>query len=199
MTEKIVCRSLDENCYIVYENGDAVCIDPGDCFGDVCGFLDEAGLKLHAVLLTHSHYDHIGSADEIGNKYRVPVICSEEEATLLNNKDRNLSEMFGCPTELNADKTFSSGDELTFGSIKLKAVVKPGHTAGSTLFFYGDVIFTGDTVFKDGFGRTDFPTGNVSKLRESVRYIFSLDKDYLLCPGHGDSVRLFDLLGRYGI
>lgn len=183
MVEKIVVGPLEENCYIVYEEKNSVLIDPGDEAEKILSRIKSLNVDLLAIFLTHGHYDHIGAVEAIRKKTKAPVYCSEKEKELLFNPALNLSE--DPPISLIPDHTFSDGDEVRVKDMEFRFMLTPGHTLGSAVIFYGDELFTGDTLFFGGYGRTDLPTGDMGEMRKSLRRLLSLEKNYNVYPGHG--------------
>ena len=186
-TKTVVTGELEENCYIVYENGVGVVIDPGDNAVSIAEFLRENGIKAEYILLTHGHYDHIGAAEEIRRITGAPVLCSDDEKELLLSPELNLSHEYSTDISLMPDGTFSEGDKITAGDLEFKFLMTPGHTKGSAVIICRDNIYTGDTLFSGGYGRTDLPTGSFDDIVKSLRKLRNLDVNYKMYPGHGES------------
>lgn len=184
--ERIVTGELEENTYIVYKNGIGVVIDPGSQGEKILSFIKENNLTIKCILLTHSHFDHIGAAEFLKNKLGAEIICSEEERELLLSAELNLSAFYSERMEITPDKTFSDGEKLMVGELEFEFMLTPGHTKGSAVIFCGDSMFTGDTLFSDGYGRTDFPTGNWGELMKSLRKLRSIEENYKVYSGHGE-------------
>ena len=178
---------MGTNCYLVYEGNDAVVIDAGGGFSEVYSRSLTLNLKIHAVLLTHGHFDHTMGAGEYMEK-GIPLGISLKDEYMLSPHRDNLAKYFGIKwQELKADFNFKDGEILTFGELKLKALSTPGHTAGSFSFLCDYVCFSGDTLFLESVGRTDFPTGSHSSLLKSVREkLFVLPNETPVCPGHNE-------------
>lgn len=186
MIERIVVGALQTNCYIVYEGSDSVIIDPGDEAEKILEKLKDLNLNPTLIFLTHGHFDHIGAAEEIREKTGAKIYCSKDEAEILKSWKLNLSEYGNGLLAFSPDEVFSDGDTITVGSLEFKFMRTPGHTKGSFVIFLGDNLFSGDTLFSDGYGRTDFPTGNGEELWNSLRKLRSLDSDYNVFPGHSE-------------
>ncbi len=175
--------------FLVNENGQAVVIDGGENYKKVKQVESEYGFKICAVLLTHAHFDHAGNAKKLQDD-GAKVYISEIDAKKLLNND-NLGKDFGRHFEyLNADYTFTDGQVLDVCGIKIKALITPGHTDGSACFLVDNMLFTGDTLFLESVGRTDFKTGNREHLIASVKRLFDLDGDYIVYPGHQEFTTL---------
>ncbi|MBO7345061.1 MAG: MBL fold metallo-hydrolase [Clostridia bacterium] len=175
--------------FLVNEDGRAVVIDGGENYKKVKQVESEYGFKICAVLLTHAHFDHAGNAKKLQDD-GAKVYVSELDAKKLLNDD-NLGKDFGRKFEyLIADYTFTDGQELEVCGIKIKALITPGHTDGSACFIVDNMLFTGDTLFLESVGRTDFKTGNREELIKSVKRLFDLDGDYVVYPGHQEFTTL---------
>lgn len=186
MIERIVVGALQTNCYIVYSDNSAAIIDPGDEAEKILEKLNHLNLRPSLVFLTHGHFDHIGAAEEIREKTGAKIYCSKDEKEILGSFRLNLSEYGNELLAFSPDEVFSDGDTVSVGPLEFKFMRTPGHTKGSSVIFLGDNLFSGDTLFSDGYGRTDFPTGNGEELWASLKKLRSLDKDYNVFPGHGE-------------
>ncbi len=182
---------LGVNTYFLVneETSNAVVIDGGESYKLIKKTEADYGFKIKAVLLTHAHFDHAGNAKKLQDD-GAKIYISKLDAPKLKNQ-LNLASNFGRKFEyLDADYTFSDGDELVVEGIKIKALITPGHTDGSACFIVGDMLFSGDTLFCESVGRTDFPTGNRNDLITSVKRLFALDGDYKVYPGHQEFTTL---------
>lgn len=168
---------------------DAVIIDGGENYKLIKETEKKYGFKIKALLLTHAHFDHAGNAKKLQDD-GVKVFISLKDAPKLNN-DENLAGDFGRVFDkLTPDYTFTDGDYISACGIKIKALLTPGHTDGSATFIVDDMMFTGDTLFLESVGRTDFKTGDRDALIKSVKRLFALDKDYKVYPGHEEFTTL---------
>ncbi|MBE5749809.1 MAG: MBL fold metallo-hydrolase [Clostridiales bacterium] len=175
--------------FLVNDSGDAIVIDSGENYNKVKQTEKDLNVKIKAVLLTHAHFDHAGNAKKLQDD-GAKIYISSIDAPKLKN-ELNLSSHFGRKFEfLDADVTFMDGDELDILGIKIKVLLTPGHTDGSATFIVDNMLFTGDTLFLESVGRTDFPTGNRRELRNSVKKLFDLSGDYSVYPGHEDFTTL---------
>lgn len=174
------------NSYILCsENGDCAVVDPGDEVSGLKKTLNENGLRCTAVLLTHAHFDHAGSCLELQKKgARIYMNASDMQIV---ETDKNLARLFGKKFQrFTPDVTVHDGDEIDILNEKINVFHTPGHTAGSVCYVMGNVIFSGDTLFRLSVGRTDFPTGSAKELNRSVKKLFGLPGDYTVYPGHGE-------------
>lgn len=200
MKIKVVTDSdYSGNCYFIYLNKKCVIVDP-------CIPIDiiESNInryELDSVILTHGHYDHVKELNELLNKYNVKIYAHTSIKTLLENPVYNYSEMFGNPHSFNlSDENFnyvSDEEEVIIDNEVFKFIYTPGHTACSISIVVGDYMFTGDMLFMDSFGRYDLPTGSFKELRNSLRKLALLEKDYLIYPGHGPSSYLKEEINKY--
>ena len=182
---------LGVNTYFLVneQTKNAVVIDSGESYKTIKKTQTDLGIKITALLLTHAHFDHAGNAKQLQDD-GVKVYVSKLDAPKLKNS-LNLASDFGRKFDvLDADYTFSDGEELVIEDIKIKVIATPGHTDGSVTFMVDDMLFTGDTLFLESVGRTDFPTGDREQLINSVKKLFSLSGDYKVYPGHQDFTNL---------
>lgn len=185
---------IETNCYIVCDKvtNSAVIIDPGADASRIVTALEETGCKAEYVLLTHGHADHMLAAHEVISKTGAKLGVYADELELLNNPDMNVYNSMGLDNfePFDPDILFHDGDTVTFGGVTMQVIHTPGHTHGSCCYMTSDTLFSGDTLFKDGAGRTDLPTGSMQELSESLKRIFSLEGDLQVLPGHGDFTTL---------
>lgn len=187
---KIYPRLFGANSYILTKDGqNAVVVDPSGT--GVLDELNKRNLVPAYVLLTHSHFDHIGGVPvltAIGAK----VVCAKKEIPAFGTT-AELGEKYGYPKfDLTADITLVDGEKINLAGIDFTVLETPGHTAGSVCYLLEEekVMFVGDTLFEGSVGRTDLPTGSSSKMRESLRKLKNLTGDYTLYCGHGEDTSL---------
>lgn len=183
---------LAVNCYIVYneETKKGFVVDPGGDAKRIGKKLEDAGISLEAILLTHGHFDHILAVDELREQFGVKVYLHEKDAELMGNAQRNVSAMFGKPFTAKADVLLRNEEPITIAGIKIDVLETPGHTPGGVCYYLKEdgVAFSGDTIFQGSVGRTDFPDGSSSQLVNSIKEkLLVLPEDTQLFPGHGDS------------
>ena len=175
--------------FLVNDNNQAVVIDGGENYKKVKQVEKEYGFKIEALLLTHAHFDHAGNAKKLQDDGAKVYISQLDAPKLLN--EQNLSGDFGRAFDyLTADYTFNDGDVLSVCGFEIKVIATPGHTDGSVCFLIGNMLFTGDTLFLESVGRTDFITGDRAQLVSSVKKLFDLEGDYTVYPGHEDFTTL---------
>jgi len=188
MIKKMVVGGLETNCYIFadLDTKESVLIDPG---GNKEGLIESEikrhGLKLKCIINTHGHGDHISS----NRKFKAPVYIHKLDANFLENSELNMSAAFGFAIKSPpANRLLEDGDIIDVGELKLRVIHTPGHTPGSISLLGDGVVFTGDTLFAGGVGRTDFPYGSDKQLINSIKYkLLTLDEKTIIYPGHGSS------------
>ncbi|MBQ1372112.1 MAG: MBL fold metallo-hydrolase [Oscillospiraceae bacterium] len=170
--------TLQTNCYILYQedSGSAVVIDPSDEIELLQSMLRAHNLKVQAILLTHAHFDHGGAADRLRTETGAPVWA--------HPADRSLPSWLRYRLEW-TDELYD-GQKLCFDGMELEVLHTPGHTPGSVCFFCGDWLLSGDTLFAGSCGRTDLPGGDGAQMNASLCRLAALEKDWVVCPGHGE-------------
>lgn len=180
---------LGTNCYIVYNEYDALIIDPGGDPEKVIDFLKFEDLKPQAILLTHAHFDHIGGVDDLRKHFNLDVYLHENEANWLEEPRLNRSTAFTRKEVRTArpDHLIQPG-KMKLSSFEFDVIHTPGHSPGSVsyLFVNEGFIISGDVLFQQGIGRTDLPGGSMAQLEKSIRQsLYLLDDNYIVYPGHG--------------
>lgn len=186
----IVLGPVQTNCYFLYreDTKDCVIVDPGDEPERIYKFLEDNDLTPVAVLLTHGHFDHILAVEPLRNKYGISVYAAEAERETLKDKAVNLSTQMGTMLSLEADYWLSDGEEMELLGQTMRCILTPGHTVGGMCYYFpkAGVLFSGDTLFQESVGRTDFPGGSMSQLIQSIREkLFVLPDAVQVYPGHG--------------
>lgn len=187
--ETFTDMSFGTNTYVISLAGseNAVVVDPGFSANAVLRHLEENNIKLEAVLLTHSHPDHLAESKPIIDKTGADIYLHPEDMGEANNMPQMYLRMLGLssldlPTEF---KPLKDEEILEIAGMKIKVLHTPGHSPGSVSFLIGDSLFDGDLVFRSSIGRTDFPGGDFETLIRSVREkIFTLDDATKIYPGH---------------
>ncbi len=181
--------NMDNNCYILGDESSkhALIIDAPAESGTILDVLEDEGLKLKFVLLTHAHYDHIGALDEICEATGAEVFIHTFEADAINDPTVNLALYSGAPSpKTPASKKLVDGDIITLGNIELKTLYTPGHTVGSVCYYTDGCLFSGDTLFLRGVGRCDLPGGDFKILKQSIKkQLYVLPDSTDVYPGHG--------------
>ena len=187
--QKYVVGILSTNCYVVscLRTKDAIIIDPGfDAAHEaeqIFRYVDEHALKILFVVNTHGHSDHTLGDKILERKYGVSICIHSFDVHCLDGLGLNLeSDIFLLEEEA----------PLKFGRVALKVMHTPGHTPGSVSLVGDNLVFTGDTLFSEGIGRTDFPEGSYGDMKSSLKKLMCLPDSYVLYPGHGDSSTIGD-------
>ncbi len=191
MMSSLQVGALGTNCYLVRntETNELLIIDPGAQADRVSRAIEKTGCVPKAILLTHGHFDHIGAVEGLRYIYRISAYILEEEADLAADSHVNLSNSFGISMRLEADETLKDGQILELAGFRIKVLHTPGHTKGSASFYFEEEgkIFSGDTLFNQSVGRTDFPTGSMSELVRGIHEkLFTLPDETIVYPGHGE-------------
>lgn len=189
-TVKIPSEGYGSNCWLVISDDEFVIIDPSSPPEFVKARLEQRGLSpknLKYILLTHGHFDHITGADELRKMSGAPLAVHRLDAECLTDPEKNAYKYF-FRQELTvgaADILLDEGDELCFGHEKLSVLHTPGHTKGSVCYVSDSAIYSGDTLFDLGVGRTDLYGGSARELEQSLKKVKNLPSCLELYPGHG--------------
>ncbi|MBN1156286.1 MBL fold metallo-hydrolase [Candidatus Woesearchaeota archaeon] len=159
--KQISVGNMDNLCYVLAEGKEAVIIDPGWDAGKI--LREVKGLNVIGIIITHNHFDHTTAVQEIKNKIKINIYGHEKNSL--------------------AEIKLREGDELAVGKTKIEVIYTPGHTMDSICLLAGNNLFTGDTLFVHGYGRTDFG-GDEGELFKSIRRLMNLPPDTVIYPGH---------------
>ena len=183
--ESILVGDMGVNAYIVADpiSKEAVIIDPGADYLKIKKIIDQLALKLKYVVNTHGHGDHIGHS----HKFNVPILIHRLDADFFTDSVKNLSAYFGNSFQIpKPNRLLDDGQKIEIGNISLEVLHTPGHTPGSICLKYNNIIFSGDTLFYEGVGRTDFPDASEKDLSKSIKEkLFTLNGETIVYPGHG--------------
>ena len=182
LIETFTVGMLSTNCYVVnsQQTKDSIIIDPGLEFSSeaqqILDYITRKALKVKFIVNTHGHEDHISGDAVFQEKFKVPIY--------IHKYDAHYIEGFG-KGKFAANVLLEDGSLIEFGGESLKVMHTPGHTPGSLCLIGKPIVFTGDTLFAGGIGRTDFPGGSVSDMRLSLQKLMRLPDNFLIYPGHG--------------
>lgn len=189
--KKFVLGMMQTNCYLIEDRDNSIIIDPGDDYKFIEDYLVSNNLSISAILLTHGHFDHIGAVDNLVDIYKCPVYLHKNDVSTFYDDSLNLSNYY-TPLKM-ITKVIEVDESLIINDFLIKFINLPGHTPGSCFIVFDDynVIFSGDVLFKGAIGRYDFPNSSVEQTEDTIARIKTINKDYLIYPGHGDSTSLF--------
>jgi len=171
--KRIIVGEFEANCYLVESAGELIIIDPGNEAEKIMAEIIHFKASPRSVILTHHHIDHIGAVQDIAGRLKIPIFIHKKERKYIDFPEINYLE---------------EGDEVRVGNEILRVINTPGHTSGSLCLLGEKVIFTGDTLFKEGYGRTDFSGGSPANMDKSLERLKKLIKPGMaVFPGHGES------------
>ena len=167
---------LATNCYLFISEQELAIIDPGDEADKILTQVKETKTKIKYIINTHFHFDHVLASDELRERTGAEVLIHEDEKKFIKFK---------------VDKFLKEKDKIRIGSTVLEVIHTPGHTPGGICLLGKEMIFTGDTVFKNGYGRTDLKGGSSEKLKDSLKRLSGLlNPGITVYPGHGESFKI---------
>jgi len=183
---------FQQNCTLIWceVTGRAAVVDPGGDLDRILAKVDEKGVQLEKILLTHAHIDHAGGTHELATLKGLPIEGPQRGDLFWIESLAQQSQMFGFPqvAGFTPDRWLEDGDSVTVGEQRLQVLHCPGHTPGHVVFFHekSRLALVGDVLFQGSIGRTDFPRGNHQQLIDSIRNkLFPLGDDVTFIPGHG--------------
>lgn len=191
--QTLVAGDLATNCYLVSNSGQCLIIDPGDDADYITQTILDQKLKPTAIILTHGHFDHVLGCLELKLNFNLPIYLNEKDKKLYTSANQSALHWLKKKTLKvpPIDQFIKEGDKIKIGNEKLKVIETPGHTPGSICLYDGKRnLFTGDTLFADSVGRTDFSYSKPLQLTESLEKIFRLPGETIIYPGHGQAVLL---------
>lgn len=184
--KEVTVGAIGTCCYVLSDDtrADCVVIDPGDEPERIRQATQ--GRTIAAILLTHGHFDHIGAVRALMTKDTALVIHAKD-APMLSDPWLNASFLLGQPvTAPEATRLTYEGDSIAAAGLTFTVLHTPGHTAGSVCYQVEDKLFTGDTLFRIGCGRTDLPTGSEAQMHQSLERLAPLVRTMAVYPGHGE-------------
>lgn len=187
--EKFVLSSMGTNCYLLIntETKELVVVDPATCPDYVLTHVKTNGYMPKAILLTHGHFDHVMGISRWVEAFDIPVYLHEDEKEILADASLNLSCRFGASYEYKNVIGLQDGDCLKVAGFEFQVIHTPGHTAGGCCYYEEtqQVLMSGDTLFAQSVGRSDFPTGDARTLIRSIKEkLFCLSDEVMVYPGH---------------
>jgi glyoxylase-like metal-dependent hydrolase (beta-lactamase superfamily II) len=188
----IPVTAFQQNCSLLWceETMEGAVVDPGGDLDRILKTVEDAGVTLVKILLTHAHVDHVGGTAALAGQLGIPIEGPQKEDRFWIDLLPKQCEMFGFPpaATFTPDRWLEDGDTVEFGHQTLEVIHCPGHTPGHVVFFHSGerLAIVGDVLFKGSIGRTDFPGGDYGTLVRSIRErLFPLGDDIVFIPGHG--------------
>ncbi len=195
--KRFIVGPMKVNCYLVADplTKEACLIDPGADPEKMKEYIKNNGLVLKFILITHGHGDHIAA----NGYFNAPIYIHRMDADFLADPVKNMSKYFiFAVTSPSAARLLEDGESVALGNLSFTVMHTPGHTPGSISLKLGNSIFTGDTLFRDGVGRTDFEYGDEECLYGSIRdRLFTQPDDAVIYPGHGESSTIGEEKGKF--
>ena len=197
--KRIINEPVPSNCYVLYNESrgdDCIVVDPGSKDNsDLIGFLEANHLTPRYIILTHEHFDHIWGVNDIVERYKVPIVCSELYSQRIKDSFDNCSAMYDDTMAVIINSPVVSiesfGSILKIGKESIRFYSTPGHSEASIIFAVGEFLFTGDVLINGLKTVTNLPTGSKEKLKETLNVFRKLQGAGLMVyPGHGDSFEL---------
>ena len=193
--ETIMVGQMGTNCYLAWdeESKRGFLVDPGEQADKIIRVCSRYEIKPEAILLTHGHFDHIMAAKKVKEYYQIPVYAGIHEEELLADAQKNLSAMWAEGFTMKADELVVDNQKIEIAGMKITVIETPGHTLGGVCYYIEKehVLFAGDTLFFESYGRTDFPGGSMFSLIRSLgKKLFVLPDETDVYPGHGQATSI---------
>ena len=190
--EKVLNGKLLEMCYFAHNNTDnkCICIDPGYETDKIMRCIDEKGFVVDSILLTHGHFDHVLTCRALQDRFDAKIYISKIDENILYSSEHNYAFLINKTNfdNIKIYKTLEDGDVIDILGYKIYCLSTPGHTKGSICYYFKseNILFSGDTLFKDTYGRVDLFSGNLEEMKDSLyNKLFKLPDDTKVYPGHG--------------
>ena len=193
--ETIMVGQMGTNCYLAWdeESKRGFLVDPGEQADKIIRVCSRYEIKPEAILLTHGHFDHIMAAKKVKEYYQIPVYAGIHEEELLADAEKNLSAMWAEGFTMKADELVVDNQKIEIAGMKITVIETPGHTSGGVCYYIEKehVLFAGDTLFFESYGRTDFSGGSMFALIRSLgKKLFVLPDETDVYPGHGQATAI---------
>lgn len=184
----VIVGDIYTNCYLVAdpESKEGVVIDPGADFDKIWKNIEKYGIIVKKIVATHGHYDHLGAVNELRKKTKAVFLIHKEDVIFAEHPETNGSALFGDGTvSAKVDAFLKEGDVVKAGKLELKVIHTPGHSPGGICLYTDGELFSGDTLFLNSIGRTDFPNASYELIMESLAKLMKLPEATRVYPGHG--------------
>jgi len=180
---------LETNCYLVYSENSKECaiVDPGADADKIIDMIEKHSLKPIMIINTHGHFDHVGANKDIKENYNIPLLIHPFDVPMLEMV-KQTAKLYGIKVDNSPppDRSIHDGDCIDIGNDSLTVIHSPGHSPGSISLHQDSILFSGDTLFCRGVGRTDVPGGSWETLKNSIKTrLLTLPENTLVLPGHG--------------
>lgn len=182
------------NCYLLVDEDtkDSAIIDPG-CVSDILDkIINENNYSVKYIIFTHGHFDHIGGLEYYMSKYSDSLVLMHkmDVESILKEHDVFYVPMKNKEFTVKSITLHNDGDIFLLGKNRLNIIYTPGHTKGGVCVYTDGILFSGDTLFENSIGRTDFVDGNFEELKNSIKKLYQLPDDTIVYPGHGDATKI---------
>ncbi len=194
--EGLALGPYQSNCYLVGSEKSKQCflIDPGDESEAIMGAVKENGVRVSLLVLTHAHIDHVSAVPAIKEETGAPLAIHEQEMGQLKSVLRRVSPPIDPQVQeklSHPERLLKEGDSIDLDDLHFKVIHTPGHTPGGICLYGHGMVFTGDTLFYYGIGRTDFPGGSTATIMKSLREkLMALPDETVVYPGHGPATTI---------
>ncbi len=201
----LVLGQLETNCYLVWDEKtkNGLVIDPADDGVAISEEITARQIKLVGIVMTHGHFDHSLAALDLKLIYKVPIFINSKDKFLIERQQETakhfLKREIETPNITKVDKDLAKISEINFGEEKLEVITTPGHTPGSVCLYNkkAGILFSGDTLFKQFRGRTDFSYASTKKIYESLKKLMKLPEETLVLSGHGEITTIGNEKSKY--
>ena len=183
--------NMDNNCYLIVDEktNKSALVDCSEYSEKMINLIGNTDLEY--ILLTHGHCDHIAGAKQIKEKYNAKIVIAANDEPMLHSGRLSLAVFIGGEqNDADADVIVKDNDKIILGDTEISVISTPGHTKGSVCYLVENSLFSGDTLFYCSCGRTDFPSGSVEEMMNSLKRLKNLDGDYTVYTGHGSHTTL---------